>query len=131
MGNNQKYHTRRFFALRDICLVAALLAIALALWLGARQLRAGPARYANVVFRGDVVKRVYLHESGRFSVDELPGVEFEARSGDIAFVRSDCPDQVCVNTGWLSTPGDFAACLPNGVMIIIPADSGQLDAITR
>lgn len=39
------------------------------------------------------------------------------RDGSIAFVHSDCPDQVCVHSGKLSREGDMAACLPNGLLI--------------
>ena len=132
MMNHKKTDDRRFFALRDIVLVVLLLAIALAVWLTAQHLRGGsPARRADVVYRGDVVMSVDLDEAGRFSIAALPRVTFETRDGAAAFIYSDCPDQVCVNTGWLRIPGNFAACLPNEVLLVIPMEDGGVDAITR
>jgi len=37
--------------------------------------------------------------------------------GRIRFKEADCPDRVCVNTGWLTGKGDTAVCLPNKTMI--------------
>lgn len=41
----------------------------------------------------------------------------------VRFLESDCPNQFCVNTGWISEPYQTAVCLPNRVMIRI--ESGQ------
>ena len=38
-------------------------------------------------------------------------------------VSSPCPDKICVRMGWLSRPGDYAACLPNKVLAEIIDDS--------
>lgn len=35
------------------------------------------------------------------------------------FVHSDCPDKLCVQSGPVEKPGDWAACLPNQVFIYI------------
>ena len=132
MRNIKGSHRRRFFLRRDICLLAVLLVAALAVWLTARQLGAGlPAHRADVVYRGAVILSIDLRESGRFSIAELPQVELEVRDGAAAFVRSNCPDQVCVNTGWLRISGDFAACLPNEVLLVIPVEDGGVDAVAR
>lgn len=32
-------------------------------------------------------------------------------------VSSPCPDKICVRMGWLERAGDFAACLPNRVLL--------------
>lgn len=50
--------------------------------------------------------------------------------GRIRFIQSDCPNQVCVNTGWLTQEGDMAACLPNRTVIVIENQSKQIDNIT-
>ena len=43
--------------------------------------------------------------------------------GSIRFIRSDCPDKICVKTGRIHLAGQSAACLPNGVIVkIVPAD---------
>ncbi|MGE5574203.1 MAG: NusG domain II-containing protein [Bacteroidota bacterium] len=46
---------------------------------------------------------------------------------------SDCPDKVCVRTGWIERPGEAIVCLPNRVVVKIqggPRDTGPtLDGI--
>ena len=65
------------------------------------------------------VYTVYLDHEQIFSVTMIPHVVFEVRDGQIAFVKSDCPDQVCVRTGFLSRSGQMAACLPNKMLLYI------------
>ncbi|AHC16810.1 NusG domain II-containing protein [Salinispira pacifica] len=38
-------------------------------------------------------------------------------NGRARFQSSDCRDQICVHAGWLENGGDWAACLPNRVII--------------
>jgi hypothetical protein len=55
-----------------------------------------------------------------------------AEKGRICFMEADCPDRVCVNTGWISRPGQVAACLPAGVVIkIIGTDDDEVDIYLR
>lgn len=37
--------------------------------------------------------------------------------GKIRFLTSDCPDKICVKTGWLDAAGETAACLPGKILI--------------
>ncbi|UWG96760.1 NusG domain II-containing protein [Dehalobacter sp. DCM] len=39
--------------------------------------------------------------------------------GRIRFEESDCPNKICVLTGWLKKYGDIAVCLPNKTIIEI------------
>lgn len=55
--------------------------------------------------------------------------EIELASGRVRFVDAPCRNRVCIAAGWLSTGGDFAACAPNGVSILLRADDERYDAI--
>jgi len=33
--------------------------------------------------------------------------------------ESDCKNQICVLAGWISKPGEWVACLPNNVFVVI------------
>ncbi len=58
-----------------------------------------------------------------FSYPQNPDVVFEIfPNHQIAFVASNCPDQVCVHMGHLARSGDYAACLPNGFVVRIIRD---------
>lgn len=47
--------------------------------------------------------------------------------GRIRFIDANCPDFVCVHTGWLSQPGDIAVCLPHKLSIQIEAKIEEID----
>ncbi len=43
-------------------------------------------------------------------------------TGKIRFSKADCPDKICVNTGYLSKNGDTAVCVPSEMMIVVKTD---------
>ncbi len=53
----------------------------------------------------------------------------EVSDGAIRFVDSPCRTKRCVHAGWLKLSGEFAACLPNQVSILIAGDKRRFDAI--
>ena len=116
---------RQFFKRCDLLVITILLFIVGLIW-GWLYLRGenkvGP--FAEIIYDRDVVKIVYVDEDVIFSISQLPQVVFEVKDGAVAFIQSDCPDQVCVNTGWLSRPGHFAACLPNNILMFV---IGEID----
>lgn len=51
--------------------------------------------------------------------------------GHASFTHSDCQDQLCVHMGDIESSGEWAACLPNQVFIMIeggPDDEEDVDA---
>ena len=53
----------------------------------------------------------------------------EISNGEARFTHSDCPDELCVQSGPISEPGEWAACLPNEVIISTRGgESGEVDA---
>lgn len=67
----------------------------------------------------NVTGRMEIQIGGRYN--ELIVVE----NGRIRFEQADCPDQICVNTGWISRPGQVSVCVPAGVILKITGDSGD------
>lgn len=51
--------------------------------------------------------------------------------GKVSIVHSDCPDQICVNTGVLTRPGQSAVCLPARVAVrIVGETQSGVDGMT-
>lgn len=50
--------------------------------------------------------------------------------GKIRFSEADCPDKVCVRTGWLENSGDIAACIPDRIIIKVVGRNGNVDAVS-
>ena len=49
----------------------------------------------------------------------------------VRVVSSPCSEKICVQTGRISKPGEWIACLPNRVFITIRTkDSGDIDAVS-
>ncbi|NLP00662.1 MAG: NusG domain II-containing protein [Clostridiaceae bacterium] len=91
-------------------------------------------KIAIVSQNGIVLDRIELNKiSDRYEINyfgEYPGT-IEINNGRIRFLHADCPDQVCVNTGWIDRPGQIAVCLPAGVIIKIEGVQTDVDIIVR
>jgi len=85
---------------------------------------------AIVTKKGKVVKQIQLNELREPETIYLNN-EFHqvirAEKGKIRFLESDCPNQICVQTGWLTKSGDSAVCLPSKVVLTIVGDNEQVD----
>ncbi|MEW6229491.1 MAG: NusG domain II-containing protein [Bacillota bacterium] len=45
-----------------------------------------------------------------------------ASDGRVRISESDCPDKICVRTGWITRPGQVIVCLPNRIVVEIEGD---------
>lgn len=107
----------------DAVIVAGVLALAALLWILSRM---GTATGASaIVTTPEKQETVALSRNTRWSVGGKDGIEvtLEVNDGRIRFVQSGCPDQICVQSGWLSQAGQTAACLPAGVAVRVAGDS--------
>jgi hypothetical protein len=63
-----------------------------------------------------------LEEDRLLTVDgPLGKTEIAIEDNSIRVISSPCPGKICVNSGPISKPGDWIACLPNQVFINIQA----------
>jgi hypothetical protein len=79
-------------------------------------------RIAVITQNKNIIERIDLDEVSQPREIELGGSYTETirvEKGRIRFVKADCPDKICVNTGWLEEPGDTAVCLPNRAVVRI------------
>lgn len=85
---------------------------------------------AIISLDGEVVHEIELDKvTDRIYFEPLSGFNdtIVAQDGKIRFESSDCPDQVCVRTGWISKPGQVSVCLPAGIIIRIVGKSEDED----
>ncbi len=106
------------------------------------------AIFAVSIYQDDTEQKIAIIsqnnvELDRISLDEhqdpytvsytgqYPGI-IEVQNGKIRFKQAQCPDQVCVNTGWIQRPGEIAVCLPSGMIIKIEGTAqSDVDIIVR
>ncbi len=50
-------------------------------------------------------------------------VTLELAEGNIRFAQSDCPDHICVNTGFISREYQSAVCMPNRAAVSVRKSS--------
>jgi len=90
---------------------------------------------AEIYQEGHLVKVINLRPGYHEEVRLGGVVHFNvvvADNGRIRMAEADCPDQVCVHTGWISQPPQQIVCLPYRVVIRLePAANADIDDITR
>jgi hypothetical protein len=95
------------------------------LWFGSE-----PADY--VLIRSgsnDPVTETLQHNRRLHFAGPLGESVIEIRDGRTRFVSSPCKSQVCVHSGWLSSTGEFTACLPNRISLTLSGQYRHFDAI--
>lgn len=109
--------------LGDLLILAAIVALACgALFFGVGSKTAAADITALVYSDGTLVRSIRLDavaDSIQIQLDGPAANTLRVEKGRIRYEHSDCPDKTCVHTGWLTRPGQLAACLPNRTYIKI------------
>lgn len=108
----------------DIILGAALLLVALSVFLAVELMREGGSQ-AVVEIAGAEVARYSLNEDGRYELSDGKNV-LVIESGRAYMESADCPDKVCVRTGKISKAGEQIVCLPNRTLVRIVGDGDEI-----
>lgn len=104
----------------DILLVACLLALSFIPWLFL------PAKAAVAILKvdGQVQRKFDLtkqqHYTYRYQAPDGDINVIEIQNQRIRIKAASCPDQRCVQQGWISQPGETIICLPHKLVLTIP-----------
>ncbi len=84
---------------------------------------------------GKIIKTIDLNAIKEKQEIKIPydGDHFnlvEVIPGKIRIKDADCPDKICVKTGWISEPGQSSVCLPHKLMINIEGKNAKFDQIS-
>lgn len=107
---------------RDFYVMFVLIGLALVLYFVTWSMRTSSESVAKIYHDGRLLEAVKLELGTErdFRFDFEPSVVIRQFSDQsIAFMSSDCPDHVCVKSGRIKRPGEFAACVPNRFLIVI------------
>jgi hypothetical protein len=64
--------------------------------------------------------QVPLHRNHTYRVGgTLGSSEIEVKDGKIRFISSPCQGKQCIHAGWANRGGEFVACLPNRVSVVV------------
>ncbi len=104
----------------------ALLPFLYALYWG----NAAPGDRVLVLVNGKEVLAASLATDQEFAVDGPLGTShIKVHGGQVRFTDSPCANKLCVHTGWLHHGGEFAACLPNRVSLVVSGLNNRYDTI--
>lgn len=119
----------------DKCLIGILLLMSIAgVGLNLAAISSSGNQVAEISVDGKVIKTVPLKEGYRdeFRLGDSEHYNIiEISDKRIRVREADCPDQICVNMGWVSMAPQQIVCLPNRLMIKIKAVDADLDDISR
>ncbi len=104
----------------DYFVIAAVLALCVLLFIPSF-LPSGE-KTAEVYVDGEKVKTVSLSELKTEERFTAAGCEILFEKDGASFIKSDCPDQLCVRCKKLKKNGDSMACVPNRVVVTVRAE---------
>ena len=124
---------RRFFAKRDLLIILVLVLLAGGGMLIKAFALPQTGGIAQVYVGSTLTREIDLSrvtQTEVLALDAQLRVKIEVSPGAIRFIESQCPDKLCIKTGTLTKPGEYAACLPAGVAVKIVSQSGTgVDAV--
>lgn len=90
----------------------------------------GNKNYLTIIDRVEE-KDYSLFENKTITVKgDLGEVKIEIKNGKARIIESNCKEKLCIKRGWISIIGEYSACLPNRVFIIIKGRS-NIDGISE
>jgi hypothetical protein len=89
----------------------------------------GEVYMASVYHDGELITRLKLDQEQ--DIPLLDGkIMTQTRQGAVRIIRSDCPHQLCVNSGWIQYPGEVIVCAPNKILLELESTgSAVVDAV--
>jgi hypothetical protein len=81
---------------------------------------------------GRTVEKLDIHEDREVTIRGEKGeMRVEVRDGRVRVVEADCPNRICVRTGWRSREGEVIVCVPNRTVIrILGKENNEVGGIT-
>jgi hypothetical protein len=114
--------------------ILVLALISAVLWYLSQRQPAGESLTVEIYKSGQLYRQIPLSEAAfeEISVTDSEGGYnlVEIKDGRARVKEANCPNQVCVKTGWLSKPGQISFCAPNNVKVIIKGASNGVDTTT-
>lgn len=121
---------KKLFKKQDLILILALLIVCIILFAFIN--KKSNDTTALIYSDGVIVYEINLSENTEKKVYHFDDKKCEiiVDKDKIYFSQSDCPDKTCIKSGHLSKSGEFAACLPNNVIIVLKnGNNPKVDAI--
>lgn len=94
-----------------------------------------PAAMAKVYFRGECIQQIDLSAVAIPYSFQVQGENItntiRVEHGRICVEDADCPDRICVHTGWIRESGIPIVCLPNQLVVEISGAETLIDGVSK
>jgi hypothetical protein len=85
-----------------------------------------PGTTVVVQVDGKMVQKASLLENRVIHVRGAEGsLTVEIKEGRVSVIEAECPNHVCIRTGWRSRGGDVIVCVPNKCVVRILANDHE------
>jgi len=128
---NSHSESRPLLRRQDMLVFLAMVVIA-CVWLSAVNIWPPQPVRGVVTVDGHTAAVFDLTRYTTYTLPSNPSVVI-AVGGGMAFLSSDCPDQICVRTYAVTRVGQMAVCLPNRVVLTVTGDhsANDVDAVAH
>ena len=110
-------------------IIIAFSVIILAVFLFALSYMPADKLTAEIYLDGQLAETISFTETDKPYTLFVGKCEIEVSKEGVGFIKSDCPDKLCVRSGRLSKNFDSSACLPNKTVIVIKGKKNQNDIV--
>ncbi len=118
------------FTAADLILLGVLVTLALSSYFALDSI-SGDGDVVIVEVQDRVVQKLKLNEPGDFAIQGIEGqVHLKVDNGRVAIVEADCPNRICVRTGWRFRSGEVIVCVPNKTIVRILGALKNPEAVT-
>ena len=112
----------------DIILLAVIVIVLLPIVI--LLLNTGKGATAVVKSDGKVIDTLSLYKNGTFTYKNDNGYNiFEVTDGKVRVIEADCPNQDCVNKGYIKRNNESVICLPHKFEVTIKSKDNEYDVI--
>lgn len=120
---------------KDFILIAVIL-IAIAALFGYTKFKDANEEAAVVAVYKDneLYKEIQLDEEVEFTIKDREHInKVKVHDNGVEVTEANCPDKVCVKTGFITKPSQSIVCIPNklNIKIIDNNSSDEIDAVVQ
>jgi hypothetical protein len=85
---------------------------------------------AHIIVNGKEQLAIPLSKNQELTINGVMGPSrIKVQDGKVRFISSPCNNKQCIHTGWLEHGGEFAACLPNRISLVVTGINTRYDTI--
>ena len=117
-------HSLYNFSSGDMFIITIILFIAIYFILGNILNTNNKSKIVHIFEQGKLVRDVELTHS---EIIRLNKMQLLISNNKICVLESDCPKQICKNSGWISEPNQIIVCVPNKILVEIEGFSQNND----